>query len=124
MAAFLPDEVAELASYFERTYFGATIGGRRRTPLFTISEWSQHGRTLQGLARTNNGVEGWHNRFGNVVDCAHPNVYKLLKHLGDEETHWRSEVAKILLRATERNRRAQGYLTIAVPAGRSSVTAC
>ena len=105
VAALLPDEAAELAFYFERQYIGANVGGRVRPPPFPIPEWNQHRRTLEGLGRTNNGVEGWHNRFSNVVDCAHPNVYNLLKHIGKEENHWRCEVAKIYARAQERNTR-------------------
>ena len=49
--------------------------------------------------------EGWHNRFNNVVNCAHPNAYKLLRHLTQEEDHWRSEVVKIRMRGVERRRR-------------------
>ncbi|KAF0295358.1 hypothetical protein FJT64_007094 [Amphibalanus amphitrite] len=107
VAAELPDAAAELAAYFERQYIGANVGGRRRPPQFAVPEWNQFYRTLGGHGRTNNGVEGWHNRFNNAVNCAHPNVYKLLRHLSQEEDHWRSEVIKIHIRGDERHRRAR-----------------
>ena len=36
-------------------------------------------------AKTNNGSEGWHNRFRLLVSKAHPDLYVLMKQLRKEQ---------------------------------------
>ena len=43
------------------------------------------GRVLDGLPRTNNSVEGWHNAFQSTVACHHPTIYTLVDHFRREQ---------------------------------------
>jgi hypothetical protein len=81
-----PRELHPIVDYFESNYIGNVgRGGRRRQPLFPPSLWSQYQRTVVGLPRTNNSVEGWHNAFSGSVNKAHPSVRALVLKLQREE---------------------------------------
>ncbi|CAF1042243.1 unnamed protein product, partial [Brachionus calyciflorus] len=59
--AFVP--VEDTVAYFEDFYIGPMSRGRnhkRKSPLFDIDMWSCHKRTVLGLPRTKNNLEGWH----------------------------------------------------------------
>jgi hypothetical protein len=53
-----------VVKYFEDTYIGEKKRGRgagsRKEPLFAVAAWNVHKRTLTGLSRTSNNIEGWH----------------------------------------------------------------
>ena len=50
--------------YFEDTYIGRLRpGGHRRAPLLDLALWNMYDQTIGDLPRTNNVVEGWHQRF-------------------------------------------------------------
>ncbi|CAG0878566.1 unnamed protein product [Darwinula stevensoni] len=81
-----PRELDPILDYFESNYIGNVgRGGRRRQPLFPPLLWSQYQRTVAGLPRTNNSVEGWHNAFSSSVNKAHPSVQALALKLQREE---------------------------------------
>ena len=92
----LPDECLELAFYFEGTYMGRDIAGRWVAPQFDRAEWSQYARTLAGLSRTTNSIEGWHRRFAGRVGCDHPSVFPFIRCIQIEEDHWRGETEKAI----------------------------
>ncbi|CAG0885555.1 unnamed protein product [Darwinula stevensoni] len=72
--------------YFESNYIGNVgRGGRRRQPLFPPSLWSQYQRTVAGLPRTNDSVEGSHNTFRGSVNKVHLSVRALALKLQREE---------------------------------------
>ncbi|XP_043235792.1 uncharacterized protein LOC122388635 [Amphibalanus amphitrite] len=102
----LPDEAVELLPYFERTYIGHDVAGRWIPPLFEPREWCQYDRTLAGLARTTNALEGWHHGFQSRLACNHPSTATLLRTLRDEEDTGRAELDK-LIRGLEPGRRRQ-----------------
>ena len=52
---------------------------------FAPSTWSVYERVLVEDPRTNNFLEGWHNRFANVVGVAHPDIYRFIKSLRSEQ---------------------------------------
>ncbi|MCP3664483.1 MAG: transposase [Gammaproteobacteria bacterium] len=81
-----PDELEEVISYFEATYIGKPFGraGRRKVPLFPTETWNQYQRTLDGLSRTNNAVEGWHRAFLSQVVTHHPSIWKFIDCLRKE----------------------------------------
>ena len=106
----LPDECLDLAQYFEETYLGRDVAGRWRAPLFAPDQWSQFRRTLEGVARTTNNVEGWHRRFSGRIGCSHPNVFTFLRSIRSEEDHWRTEVEKLVAGAEGARRRTQWQL--------------
>ena len=105
IAGDLPDACVDLITYFENTFIGRELGGRWRPPLFDPYEWTQYERTLDGLGRTTNSVEGWHRRFSGKAG-SHPSVFGLIMQIQAEEAHWRVEVRKIQAGATPRRRSA------------------
>ena len=64
-----------LSTSFSTTWrkitFGAIRSGRFRRPRYPYATWGVHDRVLDDLTRTNNAVEGWHNRFNQHV-CSVP----------------------------------------------------
>ena len=60
--------------YFETYYIGELRRGRYRTPMFPHSLWNMHTRVQRNLPRTNNYLEGWHNRFSGMFKECHPSI--------------------------------------------------
>ena len=86
-----------LLDYFEDNYIGRSRRGRARAqPKFPIGLWNVVSRTEMDLPRTNNNVEGWHNRFSSIINGAHPTLRKFLENLKTEEILSRAETAQIL----------------------------
>jgi len=76
----------EVDDYFEDTYIGRSgRRGQRRSPYFSKSMWNVKKRTLEGIPRTNNRLEGWHRGIQSMVDSVHPSLFRLLKGLQREE---------------------------------------
>ena len=53
-------------------------------------------RTQAELPRTNNHIEGWHNRFSLNVDGVHPTIWKFIESLQREESMVRAEINQVL----------------------------
>ena len=68
-----------ILDYFENTYIGQPLRGRRNAPLFAPDFWNVTARVLNGLPRTTNAVEGWYNKFNRCVSASHPSVWKLIE---------------------------------------------
>ena len=81
---------SEFISYFEMTYIGVLKGRRsnrrRDQPMFPIEFWNVYARTEQALPRTNNNVETFHNVLNKSVSNSHPNLWKLILSLKQEES--------------------------------------
>ena len=73
-----PRVLQPIANYFEDTYIGRRGRRHRWAPLFAISMWNMHSRVNDGLPRTNNSVESWHNAFQVSLQCSHPSIWTLL----------------------------------------------
>ena len=83
------DEVlGEFLVYFETTWLGAVQRERRRRPCFDISLWNVREKTLLGIPRTNNSVEGWHRAFQQRMSVVHPNLSHLMTKLKKEQNDW------------------------------------
>ena len=94
------EELDPVIDLLEDTYvLGRRRGRGRRPPRYPIQTWNVHGRTLQGIARTNNSVEGWNRRFGTLLGKHHPNIFEFLEALMEEEKY--SESQRILIEAGE-----------------------
>ena len=66
-----------MIDYFEDTYIGRLRpGGHRRALLFDLALRNMYDQTIGDLPRTNNAVEGWHQRFQANVGAYHPNFWK------------------------------------------------
>ncbi|XP_068232264.1 uncharacterized protein [Palaemon carinicauda] len=79
----------EFLAYFESTYIGierGTRNNRRRvTGTFPLCFWNVYSRVVNSLPRTNNNVEAFHNSLNKSVGNAHPNIWRLIDALKDEE---------------------------------------
>ena len=73
--------------------------------MFPIAEWCQFERVQEDLGRTNNSIEGWHNRFSSALQCSHPSVFRLVQELQSEEARSRAEAEKLLRGAAPARRR-------------------
>lgn len=69
---------------------------QRREPLFHPELWSCHARVIEQEPRTTNALEGWHHRFGRIVDKTHPHFYEFYSKLIEEEAHTRMVAEKIV----------------------------
>ena len=83
----MPDiaHMDEVLSYFEHTYVrGRRLRGRgdRYAPaLFPPELWNQRESAADGMARTTNIVEGWHNGLQGLFQCSHPTMWRFLSGL-------------------------------------------
>ena len=79
------ERVDELLSYFESTYVrGRRLRGRGKKfglPLFPPDLWNQRNAAVDGIARTNNSVEGWHFGLQALFQCSHPTLWKFIRGL-------------------------------------------
>ena len=51
-------------------------------------------KTVQGQLLSNNVVEGWNNRFSSLLNCIHPNLWKVLNGLKKEQSHVDAEIVQ------------------------------
>jgi hypothetical protein len=90
-----PDNLDNVYNYWEDNYVGRLRRNRRANPLFPITMWNMRGRVADGLPRTNNSVEGWHNAFQSSVACHHPTVYTLVDHFRCEQDITEQTISRI-----------------------------
>lgn len=94
----LNDGKQTFLDYFERTYVGK-IGrsalSQRNMPRFAIAIWNVHIITILGIPRTNNHVEGWHNRLNSFVKCHHPPIFTFLSDIMKEQCLQEIDIAHI-----------------------------
>lgn len=73
--------------YFLTTWIGAfDRGGRRKQPLFPIERWNCYRSVLNGLPKTNNFCEGFHNAFATLLSVCHPTLPKFVEGLSKQQT--------------------------------------
>jgi len=76
------EKVHDVTTYFEHTY----VRGRRRPgrgenygpAIFPIPTWNKFDAAGDGVARTTNSVEGWHNSLQSLFMCQHPTMWTFL----------------------------------------------
>ena len=93
---FLNDELP-LLSYFESTWIGQAVGGRRLPPMFSHHMWNVLDRAGTGSTRTTNALESVHHSFNSLLSCtvSHSAVWKLLESLEAQQNHTRSRMLRI-----------------------------
>ncbi|XP_065312834.1 uncharacterized protein LOC135922375 [Gordionus sp. m RMFG-2023] len=74
-----------LIETFEKAYIGKTFGRGRLPALFNIELWNCYQSTLNGEAKTNNAVEGWHRCFSSLLTSYHPNMWKFISSLKKQQ---------------------------------------
>jgi len=67
----------------------------RQTPKFQPKLWNLYEAVIHGLARTNNGLEGWHNGFQKQVGGHHVSIWKMFVGLQREVGLVKLKVAHI-----------------------------
>jgi hypothetical protein len=77
--------VDEVVTYFEHTYIrGRRLRGRGdnyAVPIFGHDIWNQRDSAAEGIARTNNVCEGWHNGVHSLITCSHPSMWRFIEGL-------------------------------------------
>ena len=87
------DDADRILDYFEDNYIGRfRRNAPRAVPLFPIQRWNMFHRTHQELPRTNNHIEGWHQRFQTLCSSSHPTLWKFLELLKKEQSINRTEI--------------------------------
>ena len=84
-----------IMDYIEETYIGMVRRGQRRRPRYAYSMWGVYDRVQDNLPRTNNSVEGWHNRFNRHVGVHHADIWKIIDVIQKEEDLHRVELVHI-----------------------------
>ncbi len=91
------EEYKVFSEYFYKSYIGEEqIDGSRKTPLFLISEWNVHYRTLSNEPRTNNAVEGWHSGIQKLFGVK-PTLEKFFKKMQETDDRVRSKLEELSL---------------------------
>ncbi|KAL5245936.1 hypothetical protein ACI65C_013344 [Semiaphis heraclei] len=67
----------------------------RRTSKFQPKLWNLYEAAIHGLARTNNGLEGWHNGFQKQVSGHHVSIWKMFEGLQREVRLAKLKVAHV-----------------------------
>ena len=92
------DSLLELYAYFEDTYIGRPRRRHgRRPPLFMPAMWNVRVRTRNGIPRTTNQLEGWHNAMQGMFDSPHPSMWRFLQGIGKEESLQYARLQQYLL---------------------------
>ncbi|XP_078516122.1 uncharacterized protein LOC144781255 [Lissotriton helveticus] len=82
------DKLAPILNYFEDTWIGhLSRSGRRRKPRFLVDWWNCYSTCLEGGAKTNNAIEGWHNSLNTSIGKPHPNFYHFVEILRKEQSY-------------------------------------
>ncbi|KII62512.1 hypothetical protein RF11_04784 [Thelohanellus kitauei] len=82
----LSEELQYITDYFEDNWIGRNGHNNiRRNARFPIHMWNLMQTVMDGQARTNNAVEGWHNSFSKSLGSSHPNIWVFLKAIQKEQ---------------------------------------
>ena len=105
------ERIINFYQYFEDNYVGREVEvekevrgryNRKRNqivkkwkdPLFPIKMWNVHSRVKDGLSRSTNFCEAWHNAFSSTL-CKHPLFYALVDALRKEQKKTETEILKL-----------------------------
>jgi hypothetical protein len=99
----LPSNAAEVIQYFEENYIHGRIRQRLRNrsthrtpPLFPPELWSVHELVELGYPRTQNMVEGWHNRWNTLIGRAHVGFYTIIEEMRKEQHQTDFQIENII----------------------------
>jgi hypothetical protein len=97
----LPENAVRIVKYFENNYVHGRIRQmRNRTthhtpPLFSPEIWSIKDLVELGYPRTQNVVEGWHNRWSNLIGKAHVGLYTIIQEMKKEQQQTELQIKNI-----------------------------
>jgi hypothetical protein len=99
----IPPNANAVIEYFEKTYIRGRVRQQLRNgstiyapPLFSPSLWSIYNQVTQGYPRTQNFIEGWHNRWSNIVGRPHVGVYTIIEEMRKEQHQTDMLIEKVL----------------------------
>ncbi|RNA12641.1 hypothetical protein BpHYR1_000768 [Brachionus plicatilis] len=110
--SLIPNELKKVYTYFEDNYIGAkkrTKVSSQKTPRFSLELWNCYERTKEGLPRTNNYLEGWHNALQSTIK-SHPHLLSLIDSLKPEQSN--TENVYIKPRTGQVNKRKAVYMKL------------
>ena len=75
-----------ILDYFEINYIGELRRGRRLAPRFPHMVWNMSLRVHNELPKTNNNLEGCHNRFADSFQQIYAHIWKFIERLQNDST--------------------------------------
>ena len=87
----MPEDLVPIAEYVEDTYIGRRRRHARRSPTYSIEIWNMKERAEDELPKTNNRIEGWHNKLQAAIGAKNPSLWTLITAL--QRDHALNEVA-------------------------------
>ena len=60
-----------------------------------LEMWNVRDRTMEGMPRTNNKLEGWHSGIQSMFQGPHPNIWKFVRCLGQEQILQHGELIQL-----------------------------
>lgn len=91
------EKLAPILNYFEDTWIGhLSRSGCRRKPRFLVDWWNCYSTCLEGGAKTNNAIEGWHNSLNNTIGKPRPNFYSFVEVLQKEQSYQEKRMSQSL----------------------------
>lgn len=101
--SLMPSNAQTVVEYFENTYVHGTVRrafrnrpGIRNPPLFPPSLWSVYELLENNYPRTQNVVEGWHQRWLTLLGKQHVGVYTIIKEMRKEQHQTELYIESIL----------------------------
>jgi hypothetical protein len=92
------ENAVDYFTYFESTFIGRQVRGRRKLPLIKPDKWSQYDAVMTGRKRTNNVAEGWNNAWTQGSQI-HANLWTVIEKLVKEDSmaqaKWREQMSSI-----------------------------
>jgi hypothetical protein len=102
-------ELRDVLAYVKQQWVGEERYGEWFAPAFPPAEWNVRERTLAGLDRTNNRMEGWHQRLKRLLGV-HSHIFKVIQALQAEEEDQQRLYIRAMVIGGPRNRRPE-YVT-------------
>ena len=99
ISEFSMEPAQVILDYFETNYVGELRRGRRLASRFPHAMWNINTRVIENLARTNNDLEGWHNRFAGNFHGRHEHIWKFINILKNDSVHNHHKMTQVLIGA-------------------------
>ena len=82
-----PNELQGVVDYLEETWIGRPYRhNRRHSSIFKHKMWNCFDYVKEGMPKTNNPLEGWHNSFQHQLSACHPSIWKFIAGLKREQS--------------------------------------
>lgn len=98
-----PDGAEELCKFLDKNYVRGEVRKTlkngtvlRATPRYHPNLWSVAENNQHNLPRTSNAVESWHRRWENLINVAHPGLFKFVDEIKKEIHNTEGTVVDVL----------------------------